>query len=181
MEQELNFKALEKNLADMVEESQIKLGYARMPIGLYYPQDSICRLLGAPLDQAGLEQALEEFCSFAAERLGTISVSHEGSRFCFRIPEEGVEYVHEKRRDNGFLKEFIGAIGRHGCTFEEILAIFTRYSPHVRCEKMDAGEFDYLLYFEDGVPDDFRYCVKFEGHEAIYHRFTPGDYEALAF
>jgi hypothetical protein len=43
------------------------------------------------------------------------------------------------------------------------------------------GEFDYLVYFEDGVPDDYRYCITDEGCHLIYHRFTPEDYEDFQF
>ena len=44
---------------------------------------------------------------------------------------------------------------------------------------MDTEDFDELLYFEDGVPDEDYYCFKTEGEHLIYHRFTKEDYQAL--
>jgi hypothetical protein len=41
---------------------------------------------------------------------------------------------------------------------------------------MTGEDFDYLVYFEDGRPDAFRYCLTQEGHHIIYHRFTADDY-----
>ena len=41
---------------------------------------------------------------------------------------------------------------------------------------MNSEDFDYVVYFQDGMPDDYRYCIKFEGCCVIYHRFTPKDY-----
>lgn len=48
-------------------------------------------------------------------------------------------------------------------------------------EKVSHGEFDYLVYFEKGEPDDFRYCITDEGGHFIYHRFTVADYEDFYF
>lgn len=181
MEQSLNFEALQRNLIDVIKESQIKLGYARETIGFYYPLDSLNGILGCNLDETGMSLALQEFCVFAQNTLGHISVSRNHTRYCIRIPEEGVEYVHEKVKDTGFLKAFIEKISHCGLDINDILEVFLQYSDNVNCEKMDSDEFDYLVYFKDGIPDDFRYCIKFEGDYAIYHRFTPIDYEAFDF
>lgn len=40
-------------------------------------------------------------------------------------------------------------------------------------------EFDYLIYFADGKPDAYRYCIHFEDEHAIYHRFTAKEYEKM--
>lgn len=58
---------------------------------------------------------------------------------------------------------------------------FHKYSDHVHVEKVSHGEFDYLVYFEDGKPDSFRYCITDEGCHMIYHRFTVEDYEEFGF
>lgn len=181
MEQHLNFQALQRNLVDVIQEFQIKLGYAKETMGLYYPLESLNRLLDSDLDAAGMSFALQEFSIFAKKTLGDISVSRNDTRFCIRIPEDGVEYVHDKAEDTRFLKSFIEKISCCGLDINDILEVFHQYSNHVGCEKIDSEEFDYLVYFTDGIPDNFRYCIKFEGACAIYHRFTPKDYEALDF
>ena len=48
-------------------------------------------------------------------------------------------------------------------------------------EKTTGTGFDYLVYFEDGIPDDYRYCLSLEGEHMIYHKFTPEDYEDFGF
>ena len=81
----------------------------------------------------------------------------------------------------GFLAAFIAAIGRHGCTMDELLAVFNRYGDRVHVEELHNGEFDWLISFEDGQPDAYRYCIADEGCHLTYHRFTKEDYEAFGF
>jgi len=59
--------------------------------------------------------------------------------------------------------------------------VFHAYSDHVHMEKTTGTGFDYLVYFEDGIPDDYRYCLSLEGEHMIYHKFTPEDYEDFGF
>lgn len=181
MKQKLDFESLERNLIDVIVESHIKLGYTKSSMGFYYPLESLNRLLDSELSAADMEKALQSFYKFTEDRLGNVSCSRDNTRFCLLVPAEGVEYVHKKIKDTGFLREFIEGIRCCNCTIENILEIFSRYSEHVKCEKLNNGEFDYLLYFEDGVPDTYRYCIKFEGGHITYHRFTQKDYEALGF
>ena len=47
--------------------------------------------------------------------------------------------------------------------------------------RMHNGEFDWLISFEDGQPDAYRYCIADEGCHLTYHRFTKEDYEAFGF
>ena len=47
MEQE--YQKLEQNLIDLIKEEQMKLGYQKETIRLYYPADSLLRLLGKEL------------------------------------------------------------------------------------------------------------------------------------
>ncbi|MBQ4530817.1 MAG: DUF3877 family protein [Lachnospiraceae bacterium] len=181
MEQNLDFESLKKNLFDVIKESQIKLGYAKTSIGFYYPLESLNRLLNSDLDEAGMSQVLKEFAAFSEKELGKILISCKNTRFCIRIPEEGVEYVHDKVTDTGFLEVFIEKIGHCNLSLDGILEVFYQYSNHVTCKKIESEDFNYVVYFEDGEPDDYRYCIKFEGGCAIYHRFTPKDYEAFGF
>ena len=62
---------------------------------------------------------------------------------------------------------------------DSILSVFRRHSEHVHIERLSGEEFDWLVYFEDGIPDSFRYCIADEGHHIIYHRFTEADYQDL--
>jgi hypothetical protein len=176
-----DFKTLENNIIDVIKEEQIKLGYRKETIRLYYPMDSLNSLLGADMTRNELMSVLDQFCHYAKEHLGEVEYSCNDKRFCIVIPEKGVAYVQEEVKDRSFLEEFIGKIREHNCSIEDILQIFYRYSSHVKCEKINNGEFDYLIYFEDGNPDSYRYCIKFEECHAIYHRFTISDYENFIF
>ena len=177
----MGFEQLEQNLVDVIVEEQIKLGYRSEQIGLYYPLASLNRLLGTDCPVAEMKEELKRFREYASERLGTLVFSNQGERFCIKVPAEGVEYVHTHSGDHAFLRAFIQTISKHGCTYEDIRQVFCDYSDKVHVEKMNDEEFDYLFYFEDGRPDDYRYCVTFEECHATYHRFTVDDYVDLGF
>lgn len=177
----MNFKKLEKNIVDIVKEEQIKLGYRSEKVRLYYPLLSLNRLLGENYSAEQMRKHLKAFCEEVKGIYGEIEISDENERFCFLIPPEGSDYIHEHIAENEFLVEFIDTIRKHGCTLEELLQVFYKYSEHVHVEKADNGEFDYLIYFEDGVPDDFLYCLTVEKFHIIYHRFTKEDYEDFNF
>lgn len=181
LQKELHFDSLENNIIDVIKEEQIKLGYRKETIRLYYPMESINNLLGANLSISELSKVLDKFCIYLKERFGEVEHFHNNTRFCFVIPEEGVTYVYEEVNDRTFLQEFIETISNHDINIEDILQVFHRYSDKVICEKMNHGEFDYLVYFEDGIPDTYRYCIKFEDCHAIYHRFTYADYVNFGF
>ena len=51
---------------------------------------------------------------------------------------------------DGFLCDLIATVARHGSTLEDVLAQFYKHSGHVRVEEIRNGEFDYLVYFENG-------------------------------
>ena len=177
----MKYAELEKNLIEVLKEEQIKLGYRSENVRLYYPISSLNRLLGVSLDAAEMEKALYGFGDHAKEHLGKIEISRVGERFCLQIPPEGVDYVHAHLTETEFISDFIHTIEKHGCTIEEALQVFYKHSAQVHVEKITDGEFDYLIYFENGSPDDFRYCLKDEGCHIIYHRFTEGDYEEFGF
>ncbi len=176
-----DFKELEHNIIEVIKEEQIKLGYASETIRLYYPLESICNLLGADGTIKEMCNTLNQFCEFVKSRLGEMEFFHTGTRFCFIIPPEGMDYVHESIEENYFLRDFIEKISSHKCTFDELLNVFNKYSNDVICEEMNNGEFDYLIYFKDQIPDAYKYCIKFENCHAIYHRFTRADYEKFGF
>ena len=48
----MNFKKLENNLLDMIQEQQVKIGYMSGVTRFYYPLQSLNRLLGTELTEA---------------------------------------------------------------------------------------------------------------------------------
>ena len=175
----MDFGRLEYNIVEMLKEEQIKLGYQRETVRLYYPLSSVCRFLGKDMSAEEAQEALAPFCAGVRERLGNVVIEHKKDRFCFMIPPEGAEYVRGLIREDEFLVSFIDTIRKHGCRIEDIRQVFGAYSDHVCFEKSKGEDYDYLLYFEDGKPDDFRYCITDEGVHLIYHRFSPEDFEDL--
>lgn len=175
----MNCKKLMQNIMDVIAEEQIKLGYRSEVIYLYYPLKSLNSILDTDSDIYGMNINLSEFAEYAGEYLGKIGISNRKERFCIAIPPEGAEYVHAHMSGNEFLKSFIDVISRHGCTIEDILDAFGKYSKNVTVKKIEDEEFDYLIYFTDGKPNDYMYCIKFEGSHASYHRFTKDDYLSL--
>jgi hypothetical protein len=177
----MEFTRLEKNICDVIKEEQVKLGYRKEAIRLYYPLQSLNRFLKANLTTSEMTQVLERFCDFIQEKLGDTEVSHQGERFCFFLSPKASEYVYQHTEQRGFLYDFIHTVSAHPVSVGDIVAQFEKYSDHVHVEKVTHGEFDVLVYFEDGKPDDFRYCLTEEGEHVIYHRFTPEDYEDFHF
>ena len=139
MDQTLDFEALKQGLIDLVQESQIKVGYTKNAVGLYYPLDSLNHLLGAEQSADEMEDSLRRFCGYAKDPLGEITVTRDGELFCITISEEGAAYVHDSCGDNAFLRAFIQQIGTHPCGLDDLLAVFRQYSTHVVCQKIDNG------------------------------------------
>jgi hypothetical protein len=177
----LNFSKLEQNICDVIKEEQIKLGYRKEVIRLYYPLMSLNRFLQAELNIEQMQKVLPEFCHSVEDKLGKIEVSNKGERFCFCFPQEASEYIHTHTEHEGFLYDFIETVSRHDVSIDDVLKQFKKYSDCVHIEKTAHDEFDYLVYFENGKPDSFRYCLKDEGCHIIYHRFTPDDYRDFHF
>lgn len=172
---------LAKNLLDTLEEGQLKIGYRRESVRLYYPLASLCALLGETMSRERMREALVRFSQAHRETFGDIAVSNRGDRFCLEIPEQGTAYAHAHTDPDGFLAQFLAAVSRPGATLDEVIAVFRRHSDHVAVRRLSGGEFDALVCFEDGVPDDYRYCIACEPGHLSYHRFTPEDYDAFGF
>ena len=66
----MNFKKLENNLLDMIQEQQVKIGYMSGVTRFYYPLQSLNRLLGTELTEEEMQHAMEEFSDHACDRLG---------------------------------------------------------------------------------------------------------------
>ena len=182
--QEFDYSNLERSLIDVIKEEQAKLGYYREDIRLYYPLSSLNHFFGTNVDEVTMQSILDGKGSGDAklfDKLGMVEVSHRVDRFCFHIPPEGVEYVHENTKENEFIRELVALVAKHGCTIDQVYELFEAHSDRVKREKMDNGEFDERIWFEDDADDPYYYCFKQEGEHMIYHRFLPEDYEDFEF
>lgn len=92
----MNFKKLENNLLDMIQEQQVKIGYMSGVTRFYYPLQSLNRLLGTELTEEEMIHALEEFSAYAEERLGKVKASSKRT-FLSHLPPQASDYVHETK------------------------------------------------------------------------------------
>lgn len=168
---------LKQNIMDVIKEEQIKLGYQKECIRLYYPLGSLNHFFEGVFTVDEMSGLLEEFCKETEEVLGKIDVSHAGKRFCLCISEEGVSYVHENVAVNPLLVDLVSLVRQHGCTIEQIRRRFEKEASPVHFEQ--TGEGEYLIYFEDSQTDPYYYCFQDEGCHVSYHRFLPQDYNEL--
>lgn len=175
----MDFSRLENSISDVIKEEQIKLGYRSETIRLYYPRESLNLLMKTDYDRRQMHIALVEFCKEIEPKFGSVNVTSEGERFCFELPPQAADYIHTHTESTGFLYDFIRVVSQSGISIDDVVAQFYKYSDCVHVEKIQQEDFDYLVYFEDGVPDEYRYCLTQEGHHIIYHRFTSEDYEQL--
>ncbi len=176
----MNYDMLEKVVCDAIKEEQIKLGYEKETIRLYYPMHSLIHILEEDIAEAGrMDEALTVFADRVESKLGKVQVSHDGDRYCILVPPAGAAYVNENYSNNPFLVAFIDTIRKHNCTLEQILEVFHSFSDQVVCEKSESDEFDYVIFFKDSSIDDYRYCIKFDYGHTSYHRFSEKDFEFL--
>jgi len=173
----MQYRALEQMLINSIKEVQIKLGYEKEPIRFYYPERALVNILkiheGSPQE---IRAAMEGFKEYVKARLGNIRITKSQERFCFEIPQEGIEYVYYHKKDNGFLKEFIETVEKPNTTLEDILRVFHKYADgKVICVKSQEEDFDYIIFIEDSSMDHYRYYIKFHGNHATYHRFLSED------
>ena len=180
----MNFDRLEKNLTDMLVEQQAKLGYLSETVRLYYPLHSLNRMLSSDLDCEEMMSSLQMFAGKADAKYGQISISHKGERFCFTLPPAMSDYVHELSLGCSddrmrFIHDFVRMISSHDCTIESLRSLFSSWSDRVCEETSDGTDFDFVFFFEDGKPDEYRYLIREEGCHLTYHRYTPEDYEEL--
>lgn len=172
---------LEQNLSGVIAEMALKLGLTGVPLSLNYPCASLGRMLGVADDPQALQPALDAFFAARKDLFGAAeAVPHEDG-FCLTIPAEGVARVMSQAPAAAFLRDLIQTAQTPGATADDLLAVFRRHSSHVHVESVSNGEFDLLVYFEDGVPDGFRYCIDRHDGFVSYHRFSKEDYEAFCF
>ncbi|MDO5100612.1 MAG: DUF3877 family protein [Eubacteriales bacterium] len=176
---DFNFSRLRANIIDVMTEQQLKLGYLREKVRLYYPLDSLCHLMNCTATAAEMEVILERFAVAMKEEWGLLTVGRQKDRFCLTLCELAVEWVHRRLDPTAFWPRFIHLMAGGHVSMNEVRALFRETSDSAVNERVDHGEFDELLYFADGRPDDYRYCFKQEGRHLIYHRFVREDYEQL--
>lgn len=177
----MNPSKLEQNLSGVIAEMVLKLGLTGVPLSLNYPCASLGRMLGVEADPQALKPALEAFFAARAGLYGAVHVEPHEDGFCLAIPAEGVARVVAQAPAAAFLRDLIHTAQTPGATADDLLAAFRRHSDRVHVEPVDNDEFDLLVYFEDGVPDDFCYCIDQHDGFASYHRFSREDYEAFGF
>lgn len=181
MRQEMDYAALQQNIVDSIEEQQLKLGYMVETVRLYYPLSSLNRFLQTDATVEEMIELMQEFSEWSVKELGGVIVTNRGERFCIAVPPAGAERIHAHLQWDGFLADLVETVRMHETTWEDVLAIFNKHSNCVHVQEMDNGEFQYLVFFENGKPDDYRYCVAVEGHHVTYHRYTKADYEEFGF
>lgn len=179
----MNIDRFMENIIEQIKEAQIKLGFAREVIRLYFPEASLAELLQMK-SASGKEliAALKKEAAFDDTVLGAISfLLCKDDRIEVCISPDGAAYVHENVPDSPFLVNIIQLFQEnHHLTIEDICACFARFNEHYVCERMEPGtDFDYVLYFPDKKPDAWYYCIRTEMGHTIYHRFTKEDYLVL--
>ncbi len=182
----MNCERLEKNITDNILEAQIKLGYDKRPMSLNYTLASLNHILGTACDLQDMVNQLEKFAGHCTERLGKLSFREIKNGICITVPAEGTAYVNGMNTGSGFINELIETVREHGISEEDVFAVFRKYSDNVVIENSSSEEFDYLVYFPDGEPDEYRYCLALEpcmqgGCHITYHRFIAEDYADFEF
>lgn len=159
---------LYKNIVDQVKEVQQKLGYVKETVRLYYQLSTVNALLGTSfVTFKDVDEAID---------IDGITTKVYDNRLLVCVSPDLCEKIH-REDNNPFLMDIIELFQtKHNCTIEEICSVFAKYSESYICDKIDNGEFDYAVHFVDETIDEYYYCIKFEGHHSIYHRFMKEDY-----
>lgn len=166
-----------KNILDSVKECEIKLGYRKEAVTLYYPESVLKELLSATDDS--LREKVAQFCQSVVEKLGKVCImeTQEAGRYQVVIPEKGVAYIHENVEAGAFLKVFVENIYRPGMRKDDIVALFQQFSDKVVVEQ--AGEKEWAVYFETPEIDAYVYYLEEDEFGLQYHRFTRKSYKEL--
>lgn len=180
----MNSNKFINNIIEQVLELQLKLGFAKESVSLYYPYASVKFLLDEPIEteKHHLISVLREVLDSAeADGMGKFYLKATEERVVLTLSPDAVSYIHENHQPSEFLKAFIALFSQHhDITLEKILKVFERFSPDYVCEEMPEGsDFDYAIHFTDSSIDSFYYCIKDEFGHMIYHRFIESDYLAL--
>lgn len=176
----MKLKKLEAHIIDSVQEAHAKLGFDCAPMTQNYTLSTLNGILGTKMTNSEMNSCLEGFCEELSQKIGLVNLSSKGDVFCITLSPEARKYVRDNTKISDFLAEFISAVGARQ-PVDSILGIFRKYSDRAHIEQVENDEFDYLAYFEDGIPDEYYYCLTVEGPMVSYHRFRREDYMAFGF
>lgn len=177
----MQHEKLIKNIVDQIKEAQIKLGFARETVRLYYPVGTLNAMLGTAASDTGEMLEILKSNVFQETPLGNLGFSSHKHRIEVSVPPEGVEYVHMNIPKPAFLVDMIELFrSHHHCRMEDVASLFASYSRDYVRERMPEGsDFDEVFHFRDENIDAYYYCVKEEMGHTIYHRFTEEDMAEL--
>ena len=173
----MRHERLVENIMDQIKEAQMKLGYAKESLRLYYPVATLNAMLGSSAENAQAMLELLQTDVFQNTVLGPLKFSARKQRIEISVSSDGAEYVHTQMEEPAFLRALIELFRQnHHCHLSDIEALFSGFSTAYVCQKMPEGsDFDVVFYFEDAHIDKYCYCVKEEMGHTIYHRFTHED------
>ena len=107
-EYDMKLEALIQNMTDQIKEAQLKLGYARETMRLYYPLSSLNAMLEMQeTDIRELAKKIRHGLEAKKEKMRDTQIRIHADRIVFTIPPDFVEYVHEQVPEPPFLKELI--------------------------------------------------------------------------
>ncbi len=169
---------LQQNIIDNVLECQVKLGIASMPVSFYYPDTSLCQLLGCKAEN--LQEACKEFCQETLDTLGGIvirEVSSEPGRYGITVPSTGVDWINAHFKASDFTKAFVEIIKKPGQTLDGMVDFFKSFSENVIVDKESPDE--WAISFADDRVDPYVYHIEENVFGLEYHRFTKEAYSVL--
>lgn len=175
MSANIDISPLEKNIIEVIKESQIKLGYTPNDVTLYYPPQSIALMTGTDASQEDFVSAINDY---EGEVLKKLSGKVSEDKIGVTVPAESVLAIHNNVKASDFLVEFINAV-KKGCSMEKAKEIFLKHNKAAVLKEIEDDEFDLLAYFPDGTPDAYKYCIADDLGGISYHRFTNADFEEL--
>ena len=173
------FNLIYENIIDIAKESQIKLGYSFSDFELYYPIESLKRIIGQNLDTSKLIEGIVDISKEHKNTTGIWDVKDiKDGRLSIVMPKEAMKYINENI-SNDFLKDFIDEIKNPMTNIELIKKVFEKYSSDYTCEiENDSEEYEYAMYFNDDKINKYVYCIHFEFGFVSYHRFLKQEYIA---
>lgn len=176
----MDMPKLLEDLSATVQEMLMKLDVPAMTLSLNYPLSTLNRLLGTELAQADMLSALADVFEQQQAQYGLLT-AHDAEEGLLRltVPREGAAHMLSCGAGADFLRDLIAAVKGHA-SMEDVIAVFRKHGK-AHAERIDNPEFDWLVYFEDGLPDEYRYCLSQHGAHVSYHRFAKEDYEAFGF
>lgn len=170
----MNCEKLIKNIDEQIKEAQLKLGFVKETMRLYYPLSSLNAILETTIDDA------DKMVAMLRDKVSGFSYSHNQERIEVSVPPDYVEYVHREVKASSFLVAIIELFQQnHHLQLEQVKETFAKFGTYICREMPQEADFDYVFYFEDKNIDEYYYCLKLEMGHIIYHRFTRNDFEQL--